>query len=107
MLDFRFEAIKHLIQPSSSVLRITVTAASVEVVDTIPNTRGPVAPTALFVTARKIPKESRGWDFTYAEVRYNTHIEKISEEVEKWRTQYIQKYGIAPSFKLEVISLEK
>lgn len=107
MIDFRFEAIKHLIQPLSSMIRIVVTAASVECVDTIPNTRGPVAPTALYVTARTIPKESRGWDFTLAEVKYNTHIEKISDEVEKWRTQYIQKYGIAPSFNLEVISLEK
>ena len=85
MIDFRFEAIKHLIQPLSSVIRIVVTAASVECVDTIPNTRGPVAPTALYVTARTIPKESRGWDFTLAEVKYNTHIEKISDEVEKWR----------------------
>ena len=107
MIDFRFEAIKHLIQPSSSMIRIVVTAASIETVDIIPNTRGPVAPTALFVTAHTIPKESHGWDFTLAEVKYNTHIKKISEEVEKWRNQYTQKYGIAPSFKLEVISLEK
>ena len=66
MLDFRFEAIRHLIHPSSSMIRIVVTASSAEVADTIPNTRGPVVPTAVFVKVRTIPKESRGWDFPFS-----------------------------------------